>query len=432
MKIAIVGSGGREHALGWKLAGESEHEIYFLPGNGGTSEIGTNVDTEGTDTAAVAAFAEKARPDLVVVGPESPLAAGLTDDLVARGFPVFGPPKASARIETSKVFAKEIMSRYGIPTAPYKTFTSAAKAHAYVDRARRPLVVKADGLARGKGAIVTKDKAGAHDAVDAMLSRKVFGDAGRVVLIEERLKGEEASVLAITDGAKIAVLPPSQDHKAIFDRDRGPNTGGMGAYCPAPVVDGDVLSRVEDVVFGRLLKGLEKEGLTYRGVIYAGLMINESGVFVIEFNARFGDPETQSILPAIDAPLGDLLVDAAHGNLKRKQRIRAARWAVCVALASGGYPDSYETGRPITGIEEASSRKGVFVFHAGTRRLPDGRLVTAGGRVLGVTGTGKTLREARRAAYEASRLVRFEGVHFRTDIGLKGLRRLHRAGVARA
>ena len=432
MKVAIIGSGGREHALGWKLAREAEHEIFFLPGNGGTSEIGTNVEVEGTDIIRVRAFAEQTRPDLIVVGPESPLAVGLVDDLVSHGFPVFGPPMASARIETSKVFAKEMMSKYGIPTAPYKIFISAEKAHEYIDRSSKPLVVKADGLARGKGAIVAKDKDHAHQAVEAMLSRKVFGDAGRVVLLEERLKGEEASVLAITDGTRLAVLPPSQDHKPVFDRDRGPNTGGMGAYCPAPLVDHDILRRVEDVIFGRLLKGLAKEGLTYRGVIYAGLMINESGVFVIEFNARFGDPETQSILPAMDGNLGDLLVEAAHGNLKRKQRIRAARWAVCVVAASGGYPDAYEAGKAITGLEEASSRKGVFVFHAGTRCVPEGGCVTSGGRVLGITGTGKTLREARRSAYEASRLVRFEGMHVRTDIGLKGLRRLHRAGVSRA
>jgi phosphoribosylamine---glycine ligase len=321
------------------------------------------------------------------------------------------------------------MSKYDIPTAPYKVFTSKARAHAHVDKSNKPLVVKADGLARGKGAIVAKEKDEAHAAVEMMMTEKAFGEAGSAIVIEEMLMGEEASILAVTDGRKFVVLPPSQDHKPVFDRDRGPNTGGMGAYSPAPVIDGEALGRIEDTVFRRLLKGLAREGLEYRGVLYAGLILNADGIFVIEFNARFGDPETQSILPAIDAPIGNLLVEAADGNLKKTQRIEPARWAVCVVAASGGYPGPYETGKEITGIEKAASRRGVIVFHGATARIAGGGLVTAGGRVLGITGTGSTLRQARHAAYEASRIIRFERMHMRTDIGLKGLRRLNKAGV---
>lgn len=432
MKIMIVGSGGREHALGWKLAGEASHQLFFVPGNGGTSEIGRNFEASAGDLAAARAAADEVRPDLIVIGPEDPLAEGMVDDLSKGGWLVFGPTKAAARIESSKIFAKEMMSKFGIPTAPHRVFTSPAKAHAHIDKTARPLVVKADGLARGKGAVVCKEKAQAHRAVTSMMEEGIFGDAGNTVLIEECLRGEEASVLAVTDGDKIVVLPPSQDHKPVFDRDRGPNTGGMGAYSPAPLVDEDVLARVEATVFRRLLKGMAREGLTYRGVLYAGLMLNKEGFFVIEFNARFGDPETQAILPAIDGPIADLLAGAASGRLARTRRIKPARWAVCVVAASGGYPDSYETGKVISGIGRASERPGVVVFHAGTKRLGDAKLVSAGGRVLGITGTGSTLREARRRAYEASRMIRFAGMHLRTDIGLKGLRRLRNLGVTKA
>jgi phosphoribosylamine--glycine ligase len=429
MRIAIVGSGGREHALGWKLRLEDAgHRLDFLPGNGGTSAIGTNVDIAPGDIGAVVAWAAKTRPDLVIVGPEDPLAGGLADRLAEAGVAVFGPTQAAARIESSKVFAKDFMSRHGIPTPPYKVFTSAAKAHAHVEKHSGPLVVKADGLARGKGAMVTKSRAQAHEAVEMVLTEKAFGAAGESVLIEERLRGEEASVVAVTDGECYVVLPPAQDHKQVFDRDRGPNTGGMGSYSPAPLVDRAALKRIETAVLKKLLRGLEREGLDYRGVVYAGLMMNDEGVFVIEFNARFGDPETQAMLAATDAAVGPLMAEAAAGRLGRNQILSAARWAVCVVAASGGYPGPYRTGREISGLEASEASGSVAVFHAGTRREGDGRLVTAGGRVLGVTGTGATLREARRTAYDAVRLVKFSGMHFRTDIGIKGLRRLRRRG----
>jgi phosphoribosylamine--glycine ligase len=430
MKIAVIGSGGREHALGWKLAREADrHQLFFLPGNGGTSSLGENVDVRPDDLDGISAFAARARPDLVVVGPEGPLALGLVDRLASEGHLTFGPELSSARLEASKVFAKELMSKYEVPTARFQVFTSSARAHAYIDRTSRRLVVKADGLAAGKGAIVAKDKVDAHRAVDDLMEKKVFGPAGETVVIEERLAGEEASILAITDGRHYVMLPTSQDHKRVFDRDRGPNTGGMGAYCPAPVVGDDILARIEDVVIKRTLKGLEREGLTYRGVLYAGLMINEDGVFVIEFNVRFGDPETQAVLPAIDRPIADLLAAAAAGKLRKTERLEPSRWAVCVVAASGGYPLDYSTGLEITRLGEAASRDNVVVFHAGTRMEPDGRIVTSGGRVLGLVGLGQTLRQARRTAYDAARLVRFKGMHFRTDIGLKGLRRLHKLGV---
>jgi phosphoribosylamine--glycine ligase len=429
MKHLVIGSGGREHALGWKLAQAGGSEIVFAPGNGGTLDLGENVDIDPTDIDAVCSYAAEAKPDLITIGPEDPLALGLADRLSALGLPVFGPTAECARIESSKVFAKSMMSKYSIPTAPHKIFTSPAAAHSYVDSSRKPLVVKADGLARGKGAVVTKDRGEAHRAVEALMEERIFGEAGDTVVIEEKLTGEEASVIAVTDGERYVVLPPSQDHKPIHDGDRGPNTGGMGAYCPAPVVDGSMLGHIKDVVFDHLLRGLRREGLAYRGVIYAGLMIDSRGPHVIEFNARFGDPETQCMMPVIDIDLGELLMDASEGTLTETRIVTPARWAVSVVLASGGYPGPYEKGKEIRGLDNVAGNEDSVVFHAGTRRLDDGRLVTSGGRVLAVTGMGRTLRAARRKAYDVARRIKFESMHLRTDIGLKGLQRLERAGV---
>jgi len=428
MEIVIIGSGGREHALGWKLAGEIEGgKIYFLPGNGGTSSIGENVNIAATDLEGISDFCDRINPDLVVVGPEDPLALGIVDRLRDR-FTVFGPSREATKIESSKAFAKELMSRYSIPTAPFRIFTSHDKAHAYIERCTTEVVVKADGLARGKGSIVTDSKEDAHRAVEMIMEERIFGEAGNVVVIEERLKGEEASVLAITDGHAYVLLPPSQDHKPVFDDDRGPNTGGMGAYCPAPIVSDDLMRQIEEEVVKRLLKGLRREGIEYRGVIYAGLMINDDGVHVIEFNARFGDPETQCVLPAIDARLSELLLGSATGNLTQSGLVRHSRWAVSVVIASGGYPGKYEKGKVIEGIDEAMKLEDVVLFHAGTRKQ-NGTYLTEGGRVLAATGVGTSLREARRKAYGAARLIRFEGAHMRTDIGVKGLARLEKMGV---
>ena len=429
MRHLVIGSGGREHALGWKLLQQPESEVHFLPGNGGTAGIGTNVDVAPTDLAAVAAYVEKMKPDLVTVGPEDPLAMGIVDRLTELGVPVFGPTADCARLESSKVFAKTLMSRYSIPTAPYEIFDSPTEAHAYVERTRRPLVVKADGLARVKGAIVTGHRVDAHRAVETIMEERAFGAAGDRVVVEDRLTGEEASVIAVTDGEHYVLLPPSQDHKPAYDGDRGPNTGGMGAYCPAPVIDEGMLDYVREAVFDRLLKGFHKEGLQYRGVIYAGLMVTSGNPYVIEFNARFGDPETQCTLPVVDIDLGDLMLNAARGSIPKNRVVRPARWAVSVVLASGGYPGAYEKGKPIRGLEEAEGEEDVVVFHAGTRREDDGSLVTSGGRVLAITGMGQTLRGARRKAYTAARDVKFTGVHMRTDIGIKGLMRAKKTGV---
>ncbi len=429
MRHLIIGSGGREHALGWKLLQQPEAEVSFLPGNGGTAGIGTNVEISPIDLTAVTSYVKKAEPDLVTVGPEDPLSMGIVDRLSDLGIQVFGPTADCARIESSKVFAKTLMSKYSIPTAPYEVFDSPADAHAYVERTRKRVVVKADGLAGGKGVIVTRHRPEAHRAIEVIMEERAFGEAGDRVLIEERLTGEEASVIAVTDGERYVLFPPSQDHKRAYDGDRGPNTGGMGAYCPAPVVDGDMLDHVREVVFDRLLRGLEKEGLRYRGAIYAGLIITSGNAYVIEFNARFGDPETQCTMPVVDIDLGGLMFDAARGRIAETRAVRPARWAVSVILASGGYPGAYEKGKRISGLDEAEAEEDVIVFHAGTRQEDGGSLVTSGGRVLAVTGMGKSLRGARRKAYNAARDIKFDGAHMRTDIGARGLMRAKKMGV---
>jgi phosphoribosylamine--glycine ligase len=400
-----------------------------MPGNGGTTAIGASVPVSPTDMESVVREVEALKPDLVVVGPEDPLASGIVDRLSVLGIPVFGPTADCARLESSKVFSKTLMSKYSIPTAAYRVFDSASKAHAHVDKAGKALVVKADGLAKGKGAIVTRSRKDAHRAIEQVMEEKTFGAAGDRVVIEEKLSGEEASVIGITDGERYVLLPPAQDHKAAYDGDRGPNTGGMGAYSPAPVVDADLLDHVRRVVFDPLVEGLRKEGLDYRGVIYAGLMIRPSGVNVIEFNSRFGDPESQCTLPVVDVEFGRLLLDAGLGRIPDTGVLHASRWAVSVVLASGGYPGSYEKGKPIEGLDRAEKDRDVLVFHAGTERNGEGGLVTAGGRVLAVTGMGETLRSARRVAYDAARYIRFDGVYMRTDIGVKGLARTDKMGV---
>ena len=429
MRIVIVGSGGREHALGYKMAeGAGDREIFFLPGNAGTALVGENMDVGADDIEAVARFCRDEGADLVIVGPEDPLAGGLSDRLLEEGIRVFGPTADCARLESDKAFAKQFMARHSIPTARFDVFTDSAAAHAHIESSARKVVVKASGLARGKGVLVTGSRAEAHRAVDRVMEERAFGEAGDTVVIEERLRGEEVSVLAVTDGESYVMLPPSQDHKPVFDGDKGPNTGGMGAYCPAPLVDRETLTEIEKTVFKRTLKGLKADGMLYRGVIYAGLMVNNEGIHVMEFNARFGDPETQAILPVVDLDLCDLLTRAADGALGGSRILEASRWAVCVVLASGGYPGSYDKGKIITGADEVSG-PGVMLFHAGTRRAEDGALVTSGGRVMGVTACGHSLREARRKAYDASRLIVFEGKHMRSDIGDKGILKLERTEV---
>ena len=419
MKILIVGSGGREHALTWKLAGDSDRpELFCAPGNAGTAGLATNLPIKADDLPGLLAWAKDNRPDLTVIGPEAPLCDGLTDLFEAEALPVFGPNKAAAQLEGSKVFAKEVMEAAHVPTAQSRTFTEAEEALDYVRASQTPLVVKAEGLAAGKGVFVCADTDEAEQAVRQVMIDKAFGDAGHRVIIEECLEGEEASILALVDGETIVMLASSQDHKRAFDDDRGPNTGGMGAYSPAPVVHDDLWPVIREQVFERTIAELKRRGIVYKGVLYAGLMIADGRPKVLEFNCRFGDPETQVILPRIASDLAPALQACTDGTLSEDLLSWRAEPCVCVVMASGGYPADYEKGKPIDGLDEAGAIDGVVVFHAGTK-LEDGRTVTAGGRVLGVTALGSDLDEALRRAYAAVPKIRFDGAHYRRDIAAR-------------
>ncbi|OQW97709.1 MAG: phosphoribosylamine--glycine ligase [Verrucomicrobia bacterium A1] len=420
-KILVVGGGGREHALAWKLAGDrAQPELFCAPGNAGTASLGTNLDIAATDIERLVGWARANRPDLTVVGPEAPLCEGLVDRLQAEGLRVFGPTQAAARLEGSKLFAKDVMVAAGVPTAKFARFTDAGAAKAYIRQEGAPIVVKADGLAAGKGVTVAATVEQAEAAVDEALVQKAFGDAGNSVLIEECLQGEEASILGLVDGEHVVLLASAQDHKRVFDRDEGPNTGGMGAYSPAPVVKEALWPVIREQVFERTLRELRKRGITYRGVLYAGLMMTASGPKVLEFNCRFGDPETQAILPRWDGDLAPALEACAAGTLNES----LVRWkpdpCVCVVMAAGGYPGHYEKGKPIEGLDRAGALPGVVVFHAGTKS-ESGCAVTAGGRVLGVTALGGDLRTAVARAYEAAGMIRFDRAHFRKDIAARAL-----------
>ncbi len=422
--IFIVGGGGREHALAWKLHHDtSRPTLYCAPGNAGTATIATNLPIAADDVAALAAWAAANRPELTVIGPEAPLCAGLADQLRALGLAVFGPDAAAARLEGSKVFAKDVMREAGVPTAAAEVFTHAAEAKEYLRRAGAPVVIKADGLAAGKGVTVCATLAEAEAAIDAILLDGAFGAAGSSALIEEFLDGEEASILALIDGEHIELLASSQDHKRALDGDQGPNTGGMGAYSPAPVVTDAWWPVIRAEVFEKTLAALRRRGLTYRGVLYAGLMITPKGLRVLEFNCRFGDPECQAVLARWEGDLRPALEACATGNLKPDM----IRWkpdpSVCVVMAAGGYPGPYATGTPIHGLAEANALPGVVAFHAGTRIEGD-TTVTAGGRVLGITATGHDLETAISRAYAAVDTIRFNGAHARRDIGWRALQRM--------
>lgn len=421
MRALILGSGGREHALAWKLAGEGV-EVVCAPGNAGMASLGPCLEVDPADSVAVAELAARQGVDLVVVGPELPLCRGVVDELEARGVRAFGPGRAAAELEGSKVFAKEFMARHGIPTAPFEVFDDPRAARRYVERKGGPLVVKADGLAAGKGSIVAHGPGEALEALELIMERRAFGEAGRRVVVEEYLEGEEASLLVITDGEHALPLPAAQDHKRLLDGDRGPNTGGMGAYSPAPVVTPELLSAVMERVVRPTLRGMAAEGRPYRGVLYVGLMVVRGRPFVLEYNVRFGDPEAQPILVRMREPLVELLLAAREGRLVERPLRFDPRPAVCVVMASRGYPGRYERGKPIEGVERAESLGDVVVFHAGTA-LQGGRLVTAGGRVLGVTALGRDFAEAIQRAYRAVECIRFEGACFRRDIGHRALRR---------
>ncbi len=422
MKVLIVGGGGREHSLAWKVSQSSKvDEIFAAPGNPGIGKIGKCIDIKPTDVEKLAEFAEKEGIDLTIVGPEAPLVAGIVDEFEKRGLKIFGPKKEAARLEGSKVFSKEMMKKYGIPTADFRVFDNPEEAKRYIEERGAPIVVKADGLAAGKGVVVAQSVDEALEAVDKIMVERIFGDAGKRIVVEECLKGEEASYLVITDGERFVPLAPAQDHKAVFDGDRGPNTGGMGAYSPAPVLSPQLEREVQERVIKPILRGMKEEGIPFKGVLYAGLMITEEGPMVLEFNVRFGDPEAQVLMRRLEDDLVDVALSSIEGNLVEELHWKPET-AICVVLASKGYPGKYEKGKVITGIEEAEKVPSVVVFHAGTA-IKDGKLVTNGGRVLNVTALGKDIVEARERAYKAIEKIHFEGMHYRRDIGEKAIRR---------
>ena len=430
MKVLVIGSGGREHTLTWKLAQSNKvSKIYCIPGNGGISQIAECVSLDPLNFPQVAEFANKENVDLTVVGPEVPLVAGIVDFFRAKGLRIFGPNMRAAQMEGSKVFAKNFMKKYNIPTAEFEVFENSGDALDYVEKLSRSskqagkfsCVVKADGLAAGKGAIICGTKEEAMDAVRSIMEDRIFGDAGNKVIIEEKLEGEEASLIGLCDGETIIPTIPSQDHKPVFDQDRGPNTGGMGAYAPAPVVTEEVYCWAEGRIFNNFLKGVKAEGIEFKGVVYAGIMVTSEGPKVLEFNVRFGDPENQAVLPLLKTDLVDLLEATIDGKLKEVPIEWEKKSCVCVVVASGGYPMSYEKGKEILGLDKVGKRNDVYVFHAGTKK--DGsRFLTSGGRVMGVTGWKDTLEGTIDLTYEAVKEISFEGMHYRKDIGAKGLR----------
>jgi len=417
MKVLVVGSGGREHALAWKLAQSPKVEkVFTAPGNAGTARVGENVPIPVTDHAALIDFAQREGIELAVIGPDDALAAGIVDDFSRAGLRAFGPSADAARLESSKVFAKEFMRRHGIPTARSEEFTVCEDALKYCAASTFPLVVKADGLALGKGVVIAHSLAEAEQAVRDAMEKKVFGEAGSRVVIEEFLVGTECSIHALIDGERFFLFPDCRDHKQAFDGGQGPNTGGMGTISPSGSVDAALEARIRDEILEPFMAGLKKDGIVFRGMLFPGLMLTADGPKVLEFNCRWGDPETQVLVRRLQSDLADLLVKCADGALGSTEIEWDSHAAVCVVLASGGYPGSYEKGLPIDGIDRAESRPDVVVFHAGTAAKGDA-IVTNGGRVLGVTATGATLAEAREKAYAAADQIHFANVHRRNDIG---------------
>ncbi|MCZ6540728.1 MAG: phosphoribosylamine--glycine ligase [Nitrospinae bacterium] len=421
MNVLIVGGGGREHALAWKIAQSPKVTALFCaPGNPGTAQVATNVNLKADDLDGLLQFALDQSIDLTVVGPEQPLVLGLADRFQERGLKVFGPSAKAAQLEGSKAFSKNLMQKYGIPTAAYAAFDHADAARAYL-KGKGPQVVKADGLAAGKGVFVCADEAEAVDAVRRIMNDKIFGESGNRIIIEERLEGQEVSLLAFTDGTTVLPMEAAQDHKPAFDGDTGPNTGGMGACSPAPVFTPELKQQVIDRVMLPAVNGMHAEGIPYQGVLYAGLMITADGPKVLEFNARFGDPETQPIMMRMDSDIVPVLEACANGTLDTCSLEWKPGAAVCVVMASEGYPGSYDKGRPISGLDQANALPGVSVFHAGTKQDGD-IIVTSGGRVLGVTALGGNVQMAIVKAYQAVGKIKWPGVHYRTDIGQKALK----------
>ena len=418
MKILVVGSGGREHAIAWKLSQSPlVKKIYACPGNAGIASLGDCIEISAEDIKGLADFAEKNSIDLTVVGPEQPLILGIVDEFEKRKLKIFGPKKEPALIEGSKGFAKEFMKRYHIPTASFKIFEQKEEAIDFVRSSEFPLVIKADGLAAGKGAFVVEDLKSAEDAVEKVMVQKIFGEAGSRLVVEDFLTGEEVTILAFTDGRTVLPMVSSQDHKRIYDGDRGPNTGGMGAYAPTLIVNEKIMKKITEEILEPAILGLNKEGRVFKGVLYAGLMITEMGPKVIEFNCRFGDPETQVVLPLLESDLAEIFLSIVEEELD----LQDVKWkegsAVCVVLASGGYPDKYEKGKEIFGLNRVGNSN-VLVFHAGTKKAGN-RIVTNGGRVLGVTAFDQTMEGALGKAYSAVDKIRFDGMQYRHDIGYR-------------
>jgi len=424
MNILVIGSGGREHALAWKLSQSPKAEkLYAIPGNPGMAEIAECVEGISiTDNDAVTAFAKEKQIDLAVVGPEVPLTNGLVDALNAAGIKAFGPTKLAAEIEGSKAFSKGLMKKYNIPTAKYEVFTDADAARAYIEQEGAPIVIKADGLAAGKGVIVAMTKAEALAAVADIMEDQEFGAAGSRVVIEEFMEGEEASLLCFTDGRTICPMISSQDHKRAYDGDKGPNTGGMGTYAPAPVMTKAMVDKAYETILVPTIKAMAQEGRVYKGCLYAGLMITADGPKVVEFNARFGDPETQVVLPLLESDLVDIMLACADGTLAAQDIKWSDGAAVCVVMASGGYPKAYKKGFAIKGLT-AAKEAGCEVFHAGTAEK-DGEIVTSGGRVLGVVAKASSVKEAVENAYDGVKKISFDGAFYRKDIAHRALERL--------
>ncbi|HEY4612294.1 MAG TPA: phosphoribosylamine--glycine ligase [Bacteroidota bacterium] len=429
MRILLIGSGGREHAIAWKLRQSPQvHELYCAPGNAGIGQHATLVPVKATELEKLLAFAKEKYIDLTVVGPEQPLVEGIVDLFEQHGLSIFGPRKAAAMLEGSKVFSKNFMRTYGIPTAQYASFGAGEQAAAekFLRECSFPVVLKADGLAAGKGVVICETADEAKKAMDDMMVAKIFGAAGERIVIEEFLQGEEASVFVVSDGSNFVTLAPAQDHKRIFDGDRGKNTGGMGAYAPAPIVDEALLRRTTDEIIRPTLDGMRKEGTPYRGCLYCGLMVTAAGPKLLEYNCRFGDPEAQVVIPLIEGDFAELLLSVAQGKLNPQAAQTAGRSAVCVVVASKGYPDEYETGKVISGLDGFHAENNVVVFHAGTKKSGED-IVTSGGRVLGVTAMGQDLETTIEKAYGAVGTISFDGAQFRRDIGQKALKRLQRS-----
>ena len=418
MKILVVGSGGREHALVWKLAQSPKAEkIYCAPGNGGIAEYAECVDIGAMEFEKLAAFAKEKEIDLTVIGMDDPLCGGIVDVFEREGLRVFGPRKNAAILEGSKAFSKDLMKKYGIPTADYQVFTDPAEAEAYLETAKYPIVLKADGLALGKGVLICKTRQEAKDGVKTLMLDKQFGSAGDEIVVEEFLTGREVSVLSFVDGKSIRIMTSAQDHKRAKDGDQGLNTGGMGTFSPSPFYTPEVDAFCREHIYQKTVDAMRAEGREFKGIIFFGLMLTADGPRVLEYNARFGDPETQVVLPRMKNDLVDVFEACIDGTLDQVELEFADNAAVCVVLASDGYPEKYEKGFPISGLEKFAGKTDYFVFHAGSKRTADGRILTNGGRVLGVTATGRDLKEARRKAYEATQWISFENKYMRHDIG---------------